>query len=131
MTREEFDRLQFAEQINFLARSKLWDEINKFYHVIDRSELNDEVYEGIDFYIREFGWFNTMRALNKLDSNIGDSRLVYRFNTQYECECCWCEFKAFNKSSLAMILDEFSDDDYYKELFEEEMTFDGVEELIA
>ena len=128
MTRSEFDRLQFAEQVNFLARSKLLDEINKFYHIVDRSELNDEVYEGIDFYIREFGWVNTMRALNRLDSNVRDSRLVYRFDTHYGCD--WCEYKALNKDSLAMILDEFSDDDYYKELFEEEMNFDGVEELI-
>ena len=128
MTRSEFDQLQFAEQINFLARSKLLDEINKFYCIIDRSELNDEVCDGVNFYICEFGWFNTMRALNKLNSNIGDSRLVYRFNIPYECD--WREFKALNKNSLAIILDEFSYDDYYKELFEEEMTFDGVEELI-
>lgn len=130
MTREEFDRLQFAEQVNFLARSKLWDEINEFYHIVDRSEMDAEVYEGIDFYIREFGWFYTMRALNRLDSNIRDSRLVYRyrFTTQHEYD--WCEYKALNKDSLAMILDEFSDDDYYKELFEEEMNFEGVEELI-
>jgi len=130
MTRSEFDRLQFVEQINFLERSKLWVEINKYYHIVNRGELNDEVYDGIDFYIREFGWVNTMRALNRLDSNIRDSYLVYRyrFTTQHECD--WCEFKAFNKGSLAIILDEFSDDDYYKELFEEEMNFSGVEELI-
>lgn len=128
MIRSEFDRLQFAEQINFLARSKLWDEINEFYHIVDRSEMDAEVCDGANFYICEFGWFYTMRALNKLDSNVRDSRLVYRFDTHYGCD--WCEYKALNKDSLAMILDEFSDDDYYKELFEEEMNFEGVEELI-
>lgn len=128
MTRSEFDRLQFVEQINFLERSKLWVEINKCYHIVNRGEMNDEVCECADFYIREFGWFDTMRALNKLNSNIRYSNLVYRFNTQYGGG--WSEFKALNKYSLAMILDEFSDDDYYKELFEEEINFEGVEELI-
>lgn len=125
MTREEFNRLSYHEQIILLSRSKLWSAINDYYHIIERDALNDEVYEGMDFYMREFGWHDTMRALNRLDSNIGQSAHVYRFKFQD-----WYDFKAFNKGSLAMILDEFRDDDYYKELFEEEMNFEGVEELI-
>lgn len=135
MTREEFERLPFDEQIGRFLESDLWGyTVCNDYEIVHTDELDEYIEDGVVANLRDSGFADLSRSLNHLCNRIdGYTGQVYRdFYNDW-----WDDFRPLTERDLSDILDEYSDDEYYAEFFEAEppeeegLSFEGIEELIA
>ena len=135
MTREEFDRLPFDEQVGRFLDSDLWNySVCDDWEIIHTDEIPDRIEDRVIDTLRECGVVDLYRSLNQIVRAInGHDGFVY-WNRYDEW---WDDMAPLTQQGLSDIIDEYLDDEYYDELFEagppeeEAITFDGVEELIA
>ena len=134
MTREEFDRLDLDEQVWVLQTDDAFEELNElienYYSIHDQESFDNY----IDSEIRESLYYSNWRdiacCLSNLKDNVGFDD-GYVFNG---CDDSWDEFEILTERDMRRIMDEFSDTEEYAIAFDttpEEVTFEGIEELIA
>lgn len=134
MTRAEFERLPFDDQISTFLDSDLWGySVCDSWEIIHTDEIPDRIEDWVIDTLREYGVADLYRSLDRVVHSIsGHTGYVY-WDTYNEW---WDDMAPLREDDLLRILDEYSDDEYYAEFFEaepseEEVSFDGVEELIA
>lgn len=134
MTREEFNELSLADQLDVLESDDdfegLKELIDDDFDIYDTEILTSYVDEQIADHLRWNSWQNLAECLRCLYDNVG-------YHDGFVCKGYdegWDEFETLDETLLADIIDQYSDTDEYAEAFQpekEEITFDGVEELIA
>ena len=135
MTREEFERLPFDEQVRRFLDSDLWDySVCDDWEIIHTDEIPDRIEDWVIYTLHEFGVVDLYNSLNRIvrATNGYDGFVYWNMRDEY-----WDDMAPLTQQGLSDILDEYSDDEYYESFFEAEppeeeaITFDGVEELIA
>ena len=134
MTREEFNELSLVDQIYTLETEDdfegLKDRIGNEYDIYDSEYFSSYMDEQIEEQLRWSSWQNLAEGLRFLYDNVGyHDGFVYKGYDEG-----WDEFETLDETLLADIIDQYLDTDEYAEAFQpekEEITFDGVEELIA
>lgn len=134
MTREEFERLPFDEQVWRFLDSDLWNySVCDDWEIIHTDEIPDRIEDGVINTLREYGVVDLYRSLNQIVRAIDEHDEFVYWN---RCEW-WDDMVPLRERDLLSIIDEYSDDEYYESFFEaeppeeEDLSFEGVEELIA
>ena len=134
MTRKEFNELSLADQLDILESEDdfegLKELIGNDFDIYDSEYFSSYIDEHATEHLRWNNWQDLAECLSNLLSNVGyhDGYVIKAY------EDGWDDFETLDESMLADIIDQYSDTDEYAEAFppeEEEITFDGVEELIA
>lgn len=134
MTRKEFERLPFDDQISKFLDSDLWNfSVCDDWEIIHTDEIPDRIEDGVIDTLREYGVEDLYRSLDRILHAInGHNGFVYwdRYDEW------WDDMAPLRARDLLEIIDGYSDDEYYAEFFEaeppeEDLSFDGIEELIA
>ena len=135
MTRKEFERLPFDEQVGRFLDSDLWNySVCDAWEIIHADEIPDRIEDGVIDTLREYGVADLYQSLDRIVHAInGHNGFVY-WNRYDEW---WDDMAPLRARDLLEIIDSYSDDEYYTEFFEAEppeeegLSFEGIEELIA
>ena len=135
MTREEFERLPFDDQVSIFLDSDLWNySVCDAWEIIHTDEIPDRIEDGVIDTLREYGVADLYQSLDRIVHAInGHNGFVY-WNRYDEW---WDDMAPLRARDLLEIIDSYSDDEYYAEFFEagqpeeEDLSFEGIEELIA
>lgn len=135
MTREEFNELSLADQLDVLESDDdfegLKELIDNDFDIYDTEILTSYVDEQIADHLLWNNWQNLAECLRCLYDNVGyhDGFVIKAY------EDGWDDFEPLDEIRLADIIDQYSDTDEYAEAFQPEeersLSFEGVEELIA
>lgn len=134
MTREEFDRLDLYEQVLVLQTDDAFEELNElienYYSIHDQESFDNYITSEIRETLYYNSWRDIAYCLSHLKDNVGYED-GYVFNG---CDEGWDDFEILTERDMRRIMDEFSDTEEYAIAFDvtpEEVTFEGIEELIA
>ena len=136
MTRKEFERLPLNDQISIFLDSDLWNfSVCDDWEIIHTDEIPDRIEDGVIDTLREYGVADLYHSLDRVVNAIDGWYDGFMYWNRYDE--WWDDMAPLTQQRLSDIIDEYSDDEYYESFFEEEspeeedLSFEGIEELIA